>query len=188
MEACTSEARGESKSTDAGATGCTGAGVTVNSGVAETGATSTAGTTDSRGAVERRLSGASGSKDLDNVEDSRGTGATGFCTRGSSTFGAGGITGFAWASFGSAFFKTEAGIAGFAVTTPGAAFATGASTLGATGRGIAGEPLADDEVTASGAGAPCCGTEPMRSPGKRMPQKPTTGSVNSSSTYPLTFR
>src|SRR5260370_16580295 len=116
MEACTSEARGESKSTDAGATGCTGAGVTVNSGVAETGATSTAGTTDSRGAVERRLSGASGSKDVDNVEDSRGTGATGFFTRGSSTFGAGGLTAFPLPPSASAFFQTQAPLPAFAAT------------------------------------------------------------------------
>ena len=64
-------------------------------------------------------------------------------------------------------------------------FAAGAATLSATGRGTAGEP-AEDELT--GAGAPGCDAELMRSPGKRMPQKPTTDSVNSSSTYPLTLR
>ncbi len=158
MEACTSGARGESKIMDADGTGFKGAEFTENSGVADTGAT---GTTGSRGVVERRLSEASGSKEVDNMEESGATGATGFCTRGSSTFGAAGIINFDSESFDSASRTTETGTAGFAATTLRVTF---------------------------GAGAAGCATEPRRSPGKRMPQKPTTDSVNSSSTYPLTLR
>src|SRR5712664_4889276 len=131
-----------------------------------TGAAGRSGTTGGGSVAEASFKGASGSKDVVKVEESGATGATGFCTTGSSTFGAAGMTIFASAGFGSASLTTETGTAGFAAMTPGVTFAAGASTLGATG----------------------CGPEPIRSPGKRMPQKPTTDSVNSSSTYPLTLR
>ena len=62
----------------------------------------------------------------------------------------------------------ESGATGFADTPPEVPFAAGASTVSATGCGIA--------------GAPVSGAAPRRSLGKRMPQKPTTDSVNSSST------
>src|SRR5260370_14874454 len=143
MEACTSGARGESKIMDADGTGFKGAEFTENSGVADTGAT---GTTGSRGVVERRLSEASGSKEVDNMEESGATGATGFCTRGSSTFGAAGIINFDSESFDSASRTTETGTAGFSATTPRGTF------------------------RAHAAGCP---TEPPRAPRKRMPPKPT---------------
>src|SRR6267378_5307756 len=190
MEACASDARGESKSADSGATVFTGAGFTEDCGVADTGAAGPTGTTDGSGIVEGGYSGASGSKDVDNVEESGATGAAGFCATGSASFGAGGIDNFASASFGSASFTTEIGTAGFAARVLGVPlpFAPEAATLGATGWGIAGEPLAKNELTAAGEGASGCWPPPRRSLGKRMPQKPTTDSVNSSSTYPLTLR
>src|SRR5438309_2002410 len=93
----------------------------------------------------RELSGASGSKDEDNVEESGATGATGFCGRRSSSFGAAGIVDFVSASFGAGSFAAETGTTGFAGRTLGVTFATGADVA-------------------------CCGAEPIRSPGKRMPQ------------------
>src|SRR5260370_2782137 len=146
--------------------GTTGAEFTDTSGMVDTGATGTASTTGGSGVAEGSFRGAAGSKDVDNVEESGATGATGFCTTGSTTFAAGGITVFAPAGFGSPSLTTETGTPGFAAMTPGVTFAAGASTLRATG----------------------CGPDPMRSPGKRIPQKPTTHSVNSASTYPPTFR
>jgi len=82
-------------------------------------------------ALRGRFSGAPGSKDVERVEESGATGAT-----------------------------------GFADTTLEVSFAAGASTVSAAGCGIAG----------------VSGAAPRRSLGKRMPQKPTTDSVNSSST------
>jgi len=151
MEACSSDARGESKRVDAGGTGFAGAEFNANSREADTGVAGTTGITDAIGAAEAGFSGAPGSKDVERVEESGATGAT-----------------------------------GFADATLEVPFAAGASTVNATGCGIAGEPLADDGLT--GAGAPVSGAAPRRSLGKRMPQKPTTDSVNSSSTYPLRLR
>src|SRR6267143_649517 len=116
MEACASDARGESKSADSGGTGFAGAGFTENCGAADTGAT---GTTGGGGMVEGGYSGASGSKVADKVEESGATGAAGFCGTGSATFGAVGIDNFASASFGSASFTTEIGTAGFAARVLG---------------------------------------------------------------------
>src|SRR6267378_3675453 len=165
MEACASDARGESKSADSGAAGFTGAGFTENCGAADAGATGATGTTGGGGVVDGRYSGASGSKDVDKAEESGATGAAGFCT-------------------------TEIGTTGFAARVLGVPlpFAPEAATLGATGWGIAGEPLAKNALPVAGAGASGCVPPPRRSLGKRMPQKPTTDSVNSSSTYPLTLR
>lgn len=56
----------------------------------------------------------------------------------------------------------------------------GAGLIGAGGTGLtlaAGIVGADEDTGAA-----------MRSEGNRIPQKPTTGSVNSSSTYPLVLR
>src|SRR5258707_1246606 len=180
MEACASDARGESKSADSGGTGFAGAGFTENCGAADTGAT---GTTGGGGMVEGGYSGASGSKVADKVEESGATGAAGFCGTGSATFGAVGTDNVAAASFGSASFTTEIGTAGFAARVLGVPlpFAPEAATLGPTGWVIAGEPLAKNELTAAGEGASGCWPPPRRSLGKRMPQKPTTDSVNSSS-------
>src|SRR5258707_12055319 len=108
MEACASDARGESKSADSGAAGFTGAGFTENCGAADTGATGTTGTaggggvvdgrysgasgskdagatgatgtTGGGGVVDGKYSGASGSKDVDQAEESGATGAAGVCT------------------------------------------------------------------------------------------------------------
>ncbi|PYU37847.1 MAG: hypothetical protein DMG53_27570 [Acidobacteria bacterium] len=153
--------RGESKSVNADGTDFAGAEFTVSSTVPDTGAAGTIGI----------------------------MGATGVVTFGAGSIwptGAVGITDFASKNFGSRSFSRETGTAGVAAATLGVTFAAGAATLSATGCGIAGESLAEDEP--DGAGAPGCGAELIRSPGKRMPQKPTTDSVNSSSTYPLTLR
>ena len=53
---------------------------------------------------------------------------------------------------------------------------------GAMATGAAGEPAAGAEFTGAGAFAAGAAAGATRSFGKRMPQKPTTGSVNSSST------
>lgn|SRR5271169_3750462 len=54
--------------------------------------------------------------------------------------------------------------------------------FGAAATGAAGEPLAGAAFTLAEAGAEGMPAVATRSLGKRMPQKPTTGSVNSSST------
>src|SRR5438552_5929614 len=162
-EACTSEARGESMST--GALGCAGAEFTDGSGTGETGTASTTGTTGGGGGVVRTLSGASGSKDEDSVDESGATGATGFCGSKSSGLVTAGITVFVSDGFGAASLTAtaETGTTGFA-----------GRTLGVTLTG--------------GAGVTCCGAEPIRSPGKRIPKKQNTDTVNSSSTLQLTTR
>src|SRR5579862_7552865 len=104
-----------------------------------------------------------------------GADATG-CDAGCGRFAAG-ITGATGAA--------GRGATGFG-STRGAAFAgAGASTLGAIGVRAAGATGA-----AGRAGAAATGTlgAVTRSPGNRIPQNPATTSVNSSSTYPLTFR
>src|SRR5439155_20090906 len=143
-EACTSEARGESMST--GALGCAGAEFTDGSGTRETGTAGTTGTTGGGGGVVRALSGASGSKDDDNVEESGATSATGFCGSKSSGLVTAGITVFVSDGCGAAFLTAETGRTGFA-----------GRTLGVTLSG--------------GVGVACCGAELIRSSGKRMPQK-----------------
>src|ERR1700674_4003249 len=120
MEACSFDARGESKRVDAGGTGFTGAEFNANSREADTGAAGTTGITVATCAGEAGFSGAPGSKDVERVEERGTTGAT-----------------------------------AFAATTREVPFAAGASTVSATGCGIAGEPLADDGLT--GAGAPVSG-------------------------------
>src|SRR6266852_6365577 len=74
-EAWASEARGESKSTDWDATGFTGARITGTSGMVLIGATGRTGTTGRSGVAEGKLSGASGSKDEDKVDERGATGA-----------------------------------------------------------------------------------------------------------------
>src|SRR5260370_13278887 len=125
--------------------------------------------------VEGGYSGASGSKVADKVEESGATGAADFCGTGSATFGAVGIDNFASASFGSASFTTEIGTAGFAARGLGVPlpFAPEAATLGATGWGNAGEPLAKNELTGAWERASGWWPPPRRSPWKRKPQKPT---------------
>src|SRR6266849_56996 len=157
-EAWASEARGESKSTDSDATGFTRAGITGTSGMVFTGATGRTGTTGGGGVAEGNFRGTYGSKDVNKVEESGATGATGFCGKGSSTLGTSGsgvtetagMTNLGSASFGCASLTTETGAAGFGAMTLGEAFTAGASTLVTTGRGIIGEPLAEDELSATG--------------------------------------
>src|SRR5262249_39405355 len=55
----------------------------------------------------------------------------------------------------------------------------------AEGTGAA-APFPDDNIRVSA--DTVWGPGAIRSPEKRMPQNPTAGSVNSNSTYPLTFR
>ncbi len=167
-EACTSEGRGESKSTGVGAIEFSGARSTLNSGAADTGMTDATGTAGATGVAEGSFSGTVGSKDDVSVEESGATGATGFCATCSCV--------------------REGGTTGFGGTMAEATFNGGTAEIGATGRGAGGKLLANVEPTETGAGATGRGTEVRRSPGKRMPQKPTTDSVNSSSTYPLTLR
>src|SRR5260370_610571 len=159
-EAWASEARGESKSTGADSAGFSTTEITGTSGMVFTTATGRTGTTGGGGGREGSFKGASGSKEEANVEESGATGTIGFCGRRSSSFGTS-------ATFGSASFTTETGAAGFGAIT--LAETAGASILGATGRGTAGEPLAGDALSAGDTGAPGCGPEPMRSPGSRIP-------------------
>src|SRR5260370_26307315 len=129
MEGCASDARGESKSTDAGSPGFTGAEFAVNSAVVDTGAAGTTGTAGASGVAEGKFSGAPGSKDVDNAEESSATGATGFWTMGSVTFGAGRITDFASATLGPPSLTTETESAGLAAGILGTMFTAGPSTL-----------------------------------------------------------
>ena len=98
-------------------------------------------------------------------------GATLTCgVRGKSVFAVEELSALSALKFAAASDFGAAGTAGFG----GALSARGCETgFGATG-GLA-DPAAGDGA-------------PMRSLGKRIPQKPTTDSVNSSSTYPLTLR
>ena|ERR1700733_9188741 len=75
------------------------------------------------------------------------------------------------------------GTAGFG-STRGATLAAGASIFDAAGEvGVTGATAAGRAGAAAGALGAI-----TRSPGNRMPQNPATASVNSNSTYPLTFR
>jgi len=107
-----------------------------------------------------------------------GATATGGAGAGSKTAAAGGgatTAGFGGTGTEAAGGTDDTGAAGFAITggaTGGGGTALGGTdTIGATARGVAG---------AAGVA--------RRSEGKRMPQKPRAGSVNSSSTYPVTLR
>ena len=75
------------------------------------------------------------------------------------------------------FEGTGAGDEGFTATVLELPFAAGCSTFCASGRAGATEPF-----PAAGVSGAACGPGPIRSLGKRMPQKPTAGSVNSNST------
>src|SRR5215469_13333181 len=66
--------------------------------------------------------------------------------------------------------------------------AVGCSVLGAAGRAGTGADAPSAAAGARVSAGAACGTGPIRSPGKRMPQNPTAGSVNSNSTYPLALR
>ncbi len=99
--------------------------------------------------------------------------------------GASGATNFGATTFASTLVLTGAGAAGFAAPLLGALFAEGSPILGAAARAATCEPFEAAGRTAAGVG---WGAEPIRSLGKRIPQKPTAGSVNSNSTYPLMFR
>jgi len=127
-------------------------------------------------------------KTWDNVEESGATGAAGFCATGSASFGAVGIDSFASASFGSASFTTEIGKAGFATKVAWSTVRRRRCSIGRDRLRMVGEPLAKKWTDCRRAAASAACWQPRRSVGKRMPQKPTTDSVNSSSTYPLTLR
>src|SRR5258708_9984256 len=83
-EAWASDARGESKSTGSDAFGIAGTGSVGNSGMVLMGATGRTGTTGGGSFAEGSFKEASGSKDVDKVDESGATGATGFCGRSSS--------------------------------------------------------------------------------------------------------
>src|SRR5882762_1307559 len=152
MEACASGVRGKSNVEETGPTGLTGTAFTGSSGMSEAG-----------------------------VSGTSETGAFDFGAAGISVKEAGGAIDLDSESFGSAFLAMTAEAAGLEANVLGTPFAGGGTTTGATGRSatgaaVTGEPSAGGELTGD------CGADPMRSPGKRMPQKPTTDSVNSSST------
>src|SRR6267143_1873189 len=152
MEAGASGVRGKSNVEETGPTGLTGTAFTGSSGMSEAG-----------------------------VSGTSETGAFDFGAAGISVKEAGGAIDLDSESFGSAFLAMPAEAAGLEANVLGTPFAGGGTTTGATGRSatgaaVTGEPSAGGELTGD------CGADPMRSPGKRMPQKPTTDSVNSSST------
>src|SRR6266478_5538092 len=109
-------------------------------------------------------------------------GASGCGAAGISITDAGGATILDSENFGSMSLATTAGTAGTDSKILRAPFAGGGTRTGATGRGATGTPPAIGEPTAGEGVREDCEGAPMRSPGKRMPQKPTTDSVNSSST------
>src|SRR5712664_3186429 len=109
-------------------------------------------------------------------------GVSGFGAAGISITDAGGATILDSENFGSMSLATTAGTAGTDSKILRAPFAGGGTRTGATGRGATGTPPAIGEPTAGEGVREDCEGAPMRSPGKRMPQKPTTDSVNSSST------
>ncbi len=93
--------------------------------------------------------------------------------------GAFGATNFGSTSFGSTLVVIAAGVEGLAAPLPAALLTRTSPVFAAAGRVGTCEPLETGGRTAAGAGG---GAEPIRSPGKRMPQKPTAASVNSNST------
>src|SRR6267142_2044570 len=152
MEACASGVRGKSNVEEMGPAGLRGTASTWSSGMSEAGV---AGTSEA--------------------------GASGFGAAGISITDAGGATILDSENFGSMSLATTAGTAG-TDSILRAPFAGGGTRTGATGRGATGTPPAIGEPTAGEGVREDCEGAPMRSPGKRMPQKPTTDSVNSSST------
>jgi len=95
--------------------------------------------------------------------------------------GAAGVTDLISESFGSGSLATTAGACGFFSTVLGALVAADLPTEGTTGRGSIGAELGAAGLPGDAGGA-AGGVEIIRSPGKRIPQKPTAGSVNSNST------
>src|SRR6266404_111391 len=153
MEACASGVRGKSNVEEMGPAGLRGTASTWSSAMSEAGV---AGTSEA--------------------------GASGFGAAGISITDASGATILDSENFGSRSLATTAGTAGTDSKILGAPFAGGGTRTGATVRGATGAAPATGEPTAGEGVREDCEGAPMRSPGKRMPQKPTTDSVNSSST------
>src|SRR5262249_46255137 len=125
------------------------------------------------------------------VEDKSGTSAAGVAgtfAPGASAFGrisvtvAGGGESLGSEGVGLRMPATGAGGVGLVSKMVGDAPTAGGSALGTTGRGVIAVTRATGEPTPGGAGTEGGDADPMRSPGNRMPQKPTMDSVNSSST------